>query len=34
MIAEPLEKRIAEDLERGLISDKWDQRLVTNPIAS
>ena len=26
MVAEPLEKRIADDLEKGLISDKWDQR--------
>ncbi|KAL8273308.1 hypothetical protein Esti_002809 [Eimeria stiedai] len=26
MVAEPLEKRIADDLEKGLVSDKWDQR--------
>ncbi|OEH79683.1 u5 small nuclear protein [Cyclospora cayetanensis] len=32
MIAEPLEKRIADDLEKGLISDKWDQRQATCPL--
>ncbi|CDJ59952.1 U5 small nuclear ribonucleoprotein, putative, partial [Eimeria maxima] len=34
MVAEPLEKRIAEDLERGLISDKWDQRTLGEHFSS
>lgn len=26
MLAEPLDKQIGEDIEKGLVSDKWDTR--------